>query len=95
MIILLLDNVRSVYNTGSIFRTAETLGISKIYCAGTTPAPVDRFGRKRKDFAKVALGAEESIEWERVGRAEPVVEALKSRGFGVIALEQAEGSVGD
>ena len=63
---LLLDNVRSVHNTGSIFRTAETLGIKKIYCAGTTPTPLDRFGRKRKDFAKVSLGAEDSVQWEHI-----------------------------
>ena len=66
MIYLLLDNIRSVHDVGSIFRTAETLGISKIYCAGTTPVPVDRFGRKRKDFAKVSLGAEDMVSWEYV-----------------------------
>ena len=50
---LLLDNIRSVHNVGSIFRTADTLGIRTIYCLGTTPTPIDRFGRTRKDFAKV------------------------------------------
>jgi tRNA G18 (ribose-2'-O)-methylase SpoU len=93
MIILLLDNVRSVHNVGSIFRTAETLGISKIYCAGTTPVPVDRFGRKRKDFAKVALGAEDLLEWEHVERAKPVVKTFRNRGFEIVALEQVKNSV--
>jgi tRNA G18 (ribose-2'-O)-methylase SpoU len=65
---LILDNIRSVFNVGSIFRTAETLGIGKIYCIGTTPTPLDRFGRKRKDFAKVSLGAEEIVEWEYIGK---------------------------
>ena len=56
---------------GSIFRTADTLGISKIYCLGTTPVPNDRFGRKRKDFSKVSLGAEDSVMWEHVGTIAP------------------------
>jgi len=90
---LLLDNIRSVYNTGSIFRTAETLGISKIYCVGITPTPVDRFGRKRRDFAKVALGAEDMVAWEHVGSAGILVRRLKKEGFSAIALEQADESV--
>ncbi len=93
---LLLDNIRSVHNTGSIFRTAETLGISKIYCVGTTPVPVDRFGRKRKDFAKVALGVEEMVGWELLdgnGEAVRLIKKLKKDGFTVVALEQADGSV--
>lgn len=93
---LLLDNIRSVHNTGSIFRTAETLGISKIYCVGTTPVPTDRFGRKRKDFAKVALGAENMVGWEYLdgnGEATRLIKKLKKDGFEVIVLEQANGSV--
>jgi tRNA G18 (ribose-2'-O)-methylase SpoU len=92
---LLLDNIRSVHNVGSIFRTAETLGISKIYCVGTTPVPIDRFGRKRKDFAKVALGAENMIPWEYVEESKVIslIERLKIERFQVIALEQAENSV--
>ena len=64
--VLILDNLRSVENTGSIFRTAEGLGVSKIYLVGTTPAPTDRFGRKRTDFSKVALGAEDLVKWEHI-----------------------------
>jgi len=89
---LLLDDIRSVYNVGSIFRTAETLGISKIYCAGTTPTPFDRFGRKRKDFAKVALGAEDMVAWEYVGSPLFLVKKLQKESFFVIALEQAKNS---
>ena len=66
---LILDNIRSVHNVGSIFRTAETLGIKKIYCLSTTPTPIDRFGRSRKDFAKVSLGSESMVSWEHVGAA--------------------------
>lgn len=68
------------------------MGVSKIYLVGTTPAPIDRFGRKRKDFAKVSLGAEEMLEWEYAKEVKPVMEALKSYGFQIIALEQVEGS---
>jgi len=90
---LLLDNIRSVHNVGSIFRTAETLGISKIYCLGTTPVPVDRFGRKRKDFAKVALGAEDLVPWEHLEEGAALISQLKKDGFRVVALEQTRDSV--
>lgn len=93
MIILLLDNIRSVHNVGSIFRTAETLGISKVYCFGTTPVPVDRFGRKRGDFAKVALGAQEMLDWEHTDKAEDVIKDYKKKGFKIVALEQSKKSV--
>jgi len=89
---LLLDNIRSVHNAGSIFRTAETLGVSKIYCLGTTPLPVDRFGGKRHDFIKVSLGAESMVEWEYAISGSALVRKLKKEGFKVIALEQAEKS---
>lgn len=87
--VLILDNIRSVENTGSIFRTAEGLGVKKIILVGTTPAPIDRFGRKRTDFSKVSLGAEEMVEWESVLDAKESIEDLKSQDFAVYALEQA------
>jgi 23S rRNA (guanosine2251-2'-O)-methyltransferase len=90
---LLLADIRSVHNAGSIFRTAETLGISRIYCAGTTPSPVDRFGRKRQDFAKVSLGAEDMLAWEYAADAVVLAKKLKKEGYTLVALEQAAGSV--
>lgn len=94
---LLLDNIRSVHNVGSIFRTAETIGISKIYCLGTTPTPLDRFQNKRKDFAKVALGAEDLVSWEYLEDAKDLIQELfqelKRQGFQIIALEQSSDSV--
>ena len=90
--VLILDNIRSVENTGSIFRTAECLGVTKIYLIGTTPTPLDRFGRKRPDFSKVALGAEELVEWEYVKEILPVIKELKSQNFNILALEQSENS---
>mgnify|MGYP001607814450 CR=1 FL=1 len=90
--VLVLENIRSVENAGSIFRTADGLGVSKIILIGTTPAPVDRFGRKRADFAKVSLGAEDSVEWEYREEIGSVIKGLKSDGFMIIALEQPPGA---
>ena len=90
---VLLDNIRSVHNVGSIFRTADCLGIKKIYCIGTTPVPLDRFKRKRKDFVKVSLGAEESVAWEYSGEAIEDIERLKKEGFKIVAIEQDEKSI--
>lgn len=90
---LLLDDIRSVHNVGSIFRTAEAIGVARIYCAGTTPAPLDRFGRKRADFAKVSLGAEDMVPWERAKIATALIRRLKKEGFEIVALEQTDASV--
>lgn len=86
--VFILENLRSVENTGSIFRTAKGLGVSKIILVGTTPTPLDRFGRKRGDFAKVSLGAEEMLEWVYAKEIKPVLEELKKQGLKIIALEQ-------
>lgn len=89
--ILILDNIRSTHNVGSIFRTADAVGISKIYLIGTTPDPLDRFGRPQGDIAKTALGAEKTIPWEH---SEDIFSVLKKYGdYYKIALEQSEKSV--
>ena len=59
--VLILHNIRSVENVGAMFRTADAVGIGKMYLTGYTPAPLDRFGRKRGDLVKSALGAEEFV----------------------------------
>ncbi len=66
MNILILNDIRSVENVGAMFRTADAAGVDKIYLVGYTPTPLDRFGRKRGDLAKSALGAEEYVAWEQV-----------------------------
>jgi len=91
--VLVLENIRSTLNVGAIFRTADAVGIDKIYLCGITPTPVDRFGRKRRDVAKSALGAEESVEWEHALSAEVCIEELKKAGFTIVSLEQTESSV--
>jgi len=87
--VLILENLRSIENTGSIFRTAEGLGVSKIICIGTTPTPLDRFGRKRTDFSKVSLGAEEMLEWEYVKQEnlQETIINLQKEKFQIISLE--------
>ncbi|MFT5280777.1 MAG: 23S rRNA (guanosine2251-2'-O)-methyltransferase [Flavobacteriaceae bacterium] len=89
---LVLLDLRSVYNVGSLFRTADAIGVSKIYCVGTTPSPLDRFGRERKDIAKVALGAEKNVSWEYCENEKDLFEKLKEEGFVLWALEQDEKS---
>ena len=74
-IIVILNDIRSSENVGSIFRTADAAGISKIILAGYTPAPIDRFGRENRGLAKAALGAEKFVEWEKV---ETLREAIKN-----------------
>jgi tRNA G18 (ribose-2'-O)-methylase SpoU len=86
--VLVLDNIRSTHNVGAIFRTADAIGIDKIYLGGITPGPLDRFGRKRKDVAKSALGAEETMEWEMKPSVIVCIEELKEAGFRIVVLEQ-------
>lgn len=91
--VAVLDNLRSVYNVGSIFRTANAVGIEKIYLCGTTPTPLDKKGERRKDFAKVALGAEDTVKWEYVESTSECIKKLKGEKYFLIAIEQALGSV--
>jgi 23S rRNA (guanosine2251-2'-O)-methyltransferase len=90
---LLLHDIRSVHNVGSIFRTADSVGVDKIVLSGFSPAPLDRFKRVRTDLAKVALGAEQSVPWEYSETFLPVIKKYKKEGFQIIALEQSEASV--
>ena len=85
---VVLHNIRSAHNVGSIFRTADALGVTHIYCSGYTPAPLDRFGRPVKEIAKTALGAEKSITWESVVRPNIILRNLKREGFTVVGIEQ-------
>lgn len=85
---LLLHNIRSIHNVGSIFRTADAAGITKIYLTGYTPTPIDRFGREVPELSKVALGGEHSVAWEYKKSPQPVIKALKKHSFHIIGLEQ-------
>ena len=91
--VLILHNIRSVENVGAMFRTADAAGINKIYLCGYTPAPLDRFGRKRGDLHKSALGAEEFVPWEQKKLVCPVIAKMKREGFQVVAIEQDEKAI--
>jgi len=75
---------------GSIFRTCDGAGVSKLCLSGYTPAPVDRFGRQQAEIKKTSLGACDTVPWEQV--EEPDIESwlgeLKTRGFYIVAVEQ-------
>ena len=91
--ILILHNIRSVENVGAMFRTADAVGISKIYLIGYRPAKLNRFGKKRKDLAKSALGAEEYVNWEQKKNLIAIVHRLKQEKFLIIGIEQDKKSV--
>jgi len=90
---ILLHNIRSTHNVGSIFRTADAVGVDKIYISGYTPTPIDKFGRFRKDIAKVALGAEKNVGWEQIDDSKKIIKKLKKENYQIIGLEQAKNSV--
>jgi len=85
---VLLHNIRSAHNVGSIFRTADAVGVSHVYLSGYTPCPLDRFGRPVKEVAKTALGAEKVIPWEYYKTSIDLVGRLKREGFRVVGIEQ-------
>ncbi len=78
----LLDNIRSAWNVGSIFRTADGLGVSKLHLCGITPTP------ENVSVTKTSLGAEESVLWEYSRNALETANRLKTKGCTLIALEQ-------
>lgn len=90
---VLLCDVRSSQNVGSIFRTSDAALVSKIYLAGYTPLPKDQFGRENSAISKTALGAEKSIDWQHVKSASLLINKLKKDGFQIIAIEQSKNSV--
>lgn len=95
---VLLHDIRSTHNVGSMFRTADTLGVTQIFLSGCTPTPVDRFGRARGDIAKTALGAEKSVSWEYIGAdiadVKKFLKKLKQETHSrFIGIEQSKNSV--
>lgn len=90
---LLLHNIRSTHNVGAIFRTADAVGVKKIYISGYTPAPIDRFGRTRSDISKASLGAENTVEWENIGDIKKLIKNLKKEKFSIVGVEQDKRSI--
>lgn len=85
-LVVVLDDVRSMYNVGSIFRTGDAFRIEAVYLCGISAQP------PHAEIHKTALGAEDSVEWRYFETALQAVEDLKQRGYEVYSVEQAEGS---
>lgn len=85
-LVVVLDNIRSMYNVGSIFRTADAFRIESVYLCGITSCP------PHQEIHKTALGAEESVDWNYCKETINAVSALQQQGYTVLAVEQAEGS---
>lgn len=86
-IVVVLDNIRSMHNVGSIFRSADAFLIEAIYLCGYTPRPPHR------DINKTALGATETVAWKYADTTEAALAELKKEGYVIYAVEQAEGSI--
>jgi len=85
-IVVVLDNVRSMHNIGSIFRTADGFAVEQVYLCGITAQPPHR------EIEKTALGATQSIEWSYFADVMEAVEDLRGKGYRIVAVEQAENS---
>lgn len=100
-IVLIAHNLRSAHNVGSLLRTADGTGLSKVYFTGYTPYPVSKNDPRLPHLAtkinrqihKTALGAEESMAWEHYQKVEKLIDSLKEKGYLIAAIEQARGSV--
>jgi tRNA G18 (ribose-2'-O)-methylase SpoU len=86
-LIAVLENIRSAYNVGSVFRTADAFLMEAIYITGYTCTP------PHKEIKKTALGAEDSVDWKHFTNATEAIKALKEKGYKVYAIEQAENSL--
>lgn len=86
-LVMVLDDIRSMYNVGSIFRTADAFRIEKIILCGITSCP------PMQEIHKTALGAEDAVEWEYCKDAVQAVNELKTSGYSVLAIEQVEHSI--
>ena len=85
-LVVVLDDVRSMYNVGSVFRTGDAFRIEALYLCGISATP------PATEIHKTALGAEDSVEWQHFGSALEAVKRLKENGYVVLAVEQCEGS---
>lgn len=86
-LILVLDNIRSALNVGSIFRTADALNVEKVYLCGITAHP------PHKEINKTAIGATASVEWAHFKDVKEAIQILKVNGYKILALEQTTASI--
>jgi 23S rRNA (guanosine2251-2'-O)-methyltransferase len=86
-VIAVLENIRSAYNVGSVFRTADAFLLNAIYITGYTCIP------PHKEIKKTALGAEETVDWKQFANATEAIKYLREQGYKVYAVEQAKNSL--
>ena len=86
-IIIILDNIRSLNNIGSVFRTSDAFLVEKIYLCGITATP------PHKDIHKTALGSTDTVDWEYVENTMDLVEKLKAENLKICSIEQAENAI--
>lgn len=86
-VVIILDNIRSQNNVGSVFRTSDAFRIEKIYLCGITSTPENR------EVHKTALGAEDAVAWEYVKETRDIVDRLKAEGYRIFSVEQAENTL--
>lgn len=88
---IICDDIRSLYNVGSVFRTSDAVGVDRIYLCGITGRP----GRSKSDekLSKVALGAEKTVPWEYCKQSWRLIDELKAQGFKIVSLELTSQSI--
>lgn len=90
---VILHNIRSAHNVGSIFRSADGAGVSKIFLTGYTPCPIDRFGRPQKEILKTSLGATETVPYEKFENVHALIVRLQNEGIEIVAVEQTVSAI--
>jgi len=91
-VVVVLDNVRSLYNTGAFFRTADACGLEKLVLCGITPRP-DQGMKQRHAISKTALGAEETVAWEYAASTPLALETASAAGYHVAAVETSPNAI--
>ena len=91
-VVVVLDNIRSLYNTGAFFRTADGCAVEKLVLCGITPRP-DQGARQARAIAKTALGAETSVRWEYEAETATALEKAAAAGYQVVAVENSPDAV--
>ncbi len=86
-LVIVLDNIRSLNNVGSVFRTSDAFLIESLYLCGITACPPNA------EIHKTALGAEDSVDWHYFENTDEAIDVLKEQGFVICAVEQAKGSI--
>lgn len=90
---VLLHNIRSCHNVGSIFRTSDALGVTEIIVSGYTPLPLDKYKNPNKAFVKVSLGSEKSVLYKKIYSLGKFLDQCKSEGLLIVAMELTKNSM--